>query len=328
MTQFQRFSQEVLKYKILISKIEKPFLGLPYAHISLINFLISIADPSTGIASGVSYHDIGSHLTVKPAPGRKDSGTPSKQTLRNYISSIERECGEYFKVITEGQSLKFLFPQLPKLFRSFFESSEVNTFVNTSKPLETTEEKRGIAAINNTDLNIEVNTTNDVKKLFILNNKHNKQTQTTKNYISSIKKPISDDFYPTPKAIEIALSMGLTKVQDLAEIQAFIKHNKKNQTQWADFNPVFITWLERGVRFNPKQQTVQEQTRSYHNERSTNQSTLNQTALERVSQYHGISIDSLWGNSCDAIVSGEFIDGTLIQSVDEANCNLWSALYK
>jgi hypothetical protein len=40
----------------------------------------------------------------------------------------------------------------------------------------------------------------------------------------------------------------MTKVLDLAEIQAFINHNRKHGSMWADFNPVFIKWLERDLQ--------------------------------------------------------------------------------
>jgi len=328
MTQLQRFTSEVLTYRNLINKIDNPFRGLPYAHSVLINFLISLADPLSGIVNEISYHNLATILSINPAPGRKESGTPSKQTIRNYIKSIERECGEYFKVISEGQTLKFLFPEIPKVFSKLFENREVNTVVNTDSPHESIEVKTAFEGGLNTELNIEVNTPNPaVKKLFILNNKHNKQTQTAKDGFSCSKIQIRDDFYPTLKTIEMALSMGLTKVTDTAEIQAFINHNKKLNTQWADFNPVFITWLERDAQYKPKKLQPQGQTRSNHNERGTNQSTLNPTALERVSQQHGISIESLWGNPSSEFNTCEFIEGTLVQSVDETDSNLRTAVY-
>ena len=156
----------------------------------------------------------------------------------------------------------------------------------------------------------------------------NKQTQTAGNDFSCSKKQISDDFYPNTKTIELALSMGLTKVTDFTEIQAFIKHNKKLNTQWADFNPVFITWLERDAQYMQKQQQkAQGQLRSNHNERGTNQSSLNPTALERVSQQHGISIESLWGTSGSELNSCAFIEGTLVQPMDETDSNLRTAFY-
>lgn len=127
----------------------------------------------------------------------------------------------------------------------------------------------------------------------------------------------------------MAFSMGLTKVTDKEEIQAFIKHNKKQNTLWADFNPVFINWLERDAQYMQKQlQKAQGQLRSHHNERGTNQSTLNQTALERVSEHHGISIDSLWDTSGNELNSGSFIEGTLVQPLDEADCNIRATFYQ
>ncbi|HAU1037934.1 TPA: Vir protein [Legionella pneumophila] len=323
--------QAVLRFNKARLHVERPFIGFPYGPALLIKSLINLADPATGIVDDISYHELAKLIEVNPAPGRKESGTPSKQTIRNYIKSIEKECGEYFKVVSEGQSLKFLFPQLPKVFNEIFLNTEVNTLTNPVDTQENIDENMVFDAGINTELNIEDNTHNpSVKNNNIFNiTNSNKQTQTASNDFSRGKKPIGDDFYPNTKTIEIAFSMGLTKVTDQEEIQAFIKHNKKQNTQWADFNPVFINWLERDAQYMQKQlQKAQGQLRSHHNERGTNQSTLNQTALERVSEHHGISIDSLWDTSGSELNSGSFIEGTLVQPLDEADRNIRATFYQ
>jgi hypothetical protein len=234
-------------------------------------------------------------------------------------------------VVSEGQSLKFLFPQLPKVFNEIFLNMELNTLTNSVDTQENIDENRVFDIGINTELNIEDNTHNpSVKNINIFNiTNSNKQTQTAGNDFSCSKKQISDDFYPNTKTIEMAFSMGLTKVTDKEEIQAFIKHNKKHNTLWADFNPVFINWLERDAQYMQKQlQKAQGQLRSHHNERGTNQSTLNQTALERVSEHHGISIDSLWDTSGSELNSGAFIEGTLVQPLDETDCNIRATFYQ
>ncbi len=315
---------EIIRYNKARIDIENRFLGLRYEHTTLIKSLITRADPSTGVVSDITYNELARILTIHPAPGRKDSGTPTKQTIRNYIKSIERECGEYFQIISEDQKLQFLFSELPKIF----ENREVNTDATRPETVVPSEQNNVSDQQDNTEVNIERNipitAVNNINIFNITNS--NKQTQTASNDFSCSKKQIGDDFYPNTKTIEMAFSMGLTKVTDFTEIQAFIKHNKKLNTQWADFNPVFITWLERDAQYMQKQQQkAQGQLRSHHNERGTNQSTLNQTALERVSQQHGISIESLWGNPSSELNSCEFIEGTLVLPMDEADCNLRAA---
>ncbi|HAU0835642.1 TPA: Vir protein, partial [Legionella pneumophila] len=312
-------------------QIEKKFQLLPYGPRLIIYELLNLANPLTGIVSDISYRDLSRSLEIKTAPGRINSGVPSKQTIRNFIKSIEHECSEYFQVITEGQNLKFIFPEVPKIYNQLIIKKEVNTDLNSPKSLIDSDREGDSEGKSNIEVNREANTLkSSAKNINIFNiTNSNKQTEIASNDFCCSKKPICDDFYPNTKTIEMAFSMGLTKVTDKEEIQAFIKHNKKQNTLWADFNPVFINWLERDAQYMQKQlQKAQGQLRSHHNERGTNQSTLNQTALERVSEHHGISIDSLWDTSGNELNSGSFIEGTLVQPLDEADCNIRATFYQ
>ncbi|WP_412755096.1 Vir protein [Legionella pneumophila] len=312
-------------------QIEKKFQLLPYGPRLIIYELLNLANPLTGIVSDISYRDLSRSLEIKTAPGRINSGVPSKQTIRNFIKSIEHECSEYFQVITEGQNLKFIFPEVPKIYNQLIRRKEVNTDLNSPKSLIDSDREGDLERKSNVEVNREANTLkSSAKNINIFNiTNSNKQTEIANNDFCRSKKPIGDDFYPNTKTIEMAFSMGLTKVTDKEEIQAFIKHNKKQNTLWADFNPVFINWLERDAQYMKKQlQKALGQLRSHHNERGTNQSTLNQTALERVSEHHGISIDSLWDTSASELNSGAFIEGTLVRPLDEADCNIRATFYQ
>ncbi|HGU7253645.1 Vir protein [Legionella pneumophila] len=326
-------------YKQARINIENRFKGLLHAHTSLIKSLITLANPLTGIVSDITYRDIADLLTISKAPGRTQSGTPQKETIRSYLRSIEKQCPEDFKIISEGQKLQFQFPKLPEIYAGFLENLEVYTERRDeqyiSNPIEKSKKNDELKSQENTkeytDLYTDQCTEESaVKNINIFNiTNSNKQTETASNDFCRIKKPIGDDFYPNTKTIEMAFSMGLTKVTDKEEIQAFIKHNKKQNTLWADFNPVFINWLERDAQYMKKQlQKAQGQLRSHHNERGINQSTLNQTALERVSEHHGISIDSLWDTSGSELNSGAFIEGTLVRPLDEADCNIRATFYQ
>lgn len=245
----------IIRYNKAIIEIESPFTSIPYAQALLVKLLITRADPATGIVNCISYNELAKLLTINPAPGRKESGTPTKQTIRNYIKSIERECGDYFKVISEGQSLKFLFSEMPKIFSQLFDNRKVNTVVNSRNALEKTGGNDFLKGEANTELNTEANTPNDAVKKFIYINKTKQTKQNNSNtaVIFSTKKSIADDFYPDAETIEIALSKGYSNVIEPEEIKAFIKHNTTHQTQWADFNPVFLCWLERNAEYQAQQ---------------------------------------------------------------------------
>ena len=103
------------------------FYRPPHTHTTLIKSLITLADPTTVIVNNTSYYDLANFLTVNPFPGRKDSGTPTRQTIRNYIQLVATLRGEHFKVITEGHTLQFLFQDIPKLFNNALKSIDVNT---------------------------------------------------------------------------------------------------------------------------------------------------------------------------------------------------------
>ena len=319
-------ANEIEKYNRARLDTLAPFIGFPYAHVLLVSSLISLADPETGRVYNTSYNELAEKLTVKPAPGRKDSGTPTKQTIRNYIKSIERECGDYFKVISEGQSLQFIFPELPRIFSEIFENREVNTDVTLPETFAHNEQNDVLDKHDNTEVNIEPNTPlNAVKNIIYINN--NKQTNTNPEMIFSAKKAIADDFYPDEETIEIAQAKGYANVIDPSEIVAFIKHNKTNNTQWADYNPVYFRWLERHAEYQEQQkQKTQGQLRSNRNERRTYQKPTQQTALSQVSEHHGISCESLWDMPNNRFQENDFIEGRLINAVDETNSNLWTTL--
>ena len=104
------------RYQKARQEIEQRFLGLPYMHTALIGLLLSKAHFSTGIVENITYQDLCDTLVVKPAPGRKDSGTPSKSTLRSVLKTIESTFQNDFKIISEGQHLIFQFITLPQFF--------------------------------------------------------------------------------------------------------------------------------------------------------------------------------------------------------------------
>jgi len=268
--------QEILRYNKARIEIESRFLGLPYAHALVVSTLITRANPVTGIVSDVSYAEIAKVLTINPAPGRKESGTPTKQTIRNYIKSIEREYGDSFKVISEGQSLQFLFPELPQIFNKLVENREVNTEYSLSDPLIKTESNSILSQQDNTEVNIEPNTPNHAVKniIYKINNNNNNN-----------KQAIGDNFTPTSETLSRALALGYNNAADCNEIQNFIAYNKASGAQWADFNPIYLRWLAKGLE-RKQQKSPIKHTRSFNheNQNSNHTKTNKPSARERVIQ--------------------------------------------
>ncbi|MDX1838096.1 hypothetical protein [Legionella taurinensis] len=277
--------QAVVSFNKAKLDIERPFIGFPYGPALLIKSLINLADPTTGIVYDVSYHELAKLLEINSAPGRKESGTPSKQTIRNYIKSIEKECGEYFKVVSEGQSLKFLFPELPKIFSKIFENTEVNILSNSVKTLENIDENRFFDEELNTELNIEVNTSNpSVKKLFInINNNTNNNNLGQTIGDKNLKQPISPNFYPSLKTIARAIASGYSFATDANIIQEFIDKNTAWGSTFADFNPIYLSFLAKHAELKQQESvTLNTQTRSKDNERASPKVNSYDAALEEV----------------------------------------------
>jgi hypothetical protein len=266
--------------------IESSFIGLRDGCASLIKSLITLADPLTGIVSDISYYDLARIITVNPAPGRKESGVPSKQTIRNYINSIERECGEHFKIISEGQTLKFLFPEIPKIFNKLFENREVNTEANINRTHENTGEKAVFEHEINTELNIEGNTRNDaVKKLFININNNNNNTPGQLIGTKNNKQAIAADFYPNQETLSRAIASGYSFATNPDVIQEFIDKNTAWGSTYADFNPIYLCFLAKYSQFQQPKQTEQNaKIRNINNERTSPKNNSYEAAMERVRQ--------------------------------------------
>jgi hypothetical protein len=328
--------KEIISLNKVRLMIESPFKYLPYAQSVLINAVIPLANPETGVVENITYRDLSELLTVKSAPGRKDSGTPTKQTIRNYLNSIEKQCGDAFKVVTENQQLRIIFPYMPAIYAEFLGlQPEANTLcdteLNTPTPLINTDEyddfEMDVKRDLNTGVNTELNTAEDaVKNIFIKNITKTKLTNTTG------VKAIADDFYPNNKTITLAISQGLIKVTDPIEINKFITHNQKHQTTWEDYNSVFITWLERDRDYyakKAKQSLTEQKTSAFsrsnsHDKHTTTKRTgydlvqeailLNQRIIDDCRAQEG-------GNTFQAMQSEQ---GAYCTTVDSINSHLWS----
>ena len=247
-------------------ELESRFDGLPHTHTTLIKSLISRADPITGLVEGLNYRDLADILKVDHAPGRKGCGTPQKQTIRSYLRTIEDNCSDNFRLISFGQKIKFQFIQMPKIYTYFFDQNDLyiedESHSKPSNLLDKYETFNTVDVICNLEKSFnypgEVDDENGAKKVLYLNkNKLTNSTAEISLNFSSPKQPISPDFYPNAETIAKALSRGFESVTDTAELSAFIRHNELRSTQWVDFNPVYLQWLERGAEYQQRKQATQ-----------------------------------------------------------------------
>ena len=225
--------------------------GLPHLHRSLFLSLLLMANPETGIAENLSYRDLALLLEVEPAPGRKGAGIPKKETIRSYLRTLNEKFPDDFKLITQGQKLRIQFLKMPSIYASFFVSEEEytdkvgdSTAQNEANVLDF---KDNIDNASLPDKTIE----RPISPICNINNKQtNKQTRVD-NFFT--RKNIETDFYPNDETIETAHALGLLRVTDEAEINAFIAYNLEKNTLWSDFNPIYLQWLKQGLWYQTKQ---------------------------------------------------------------------------
>ncbi len=280
---------EVAKYNDARTAIEACFEGLPHAISRLVNLLITRANPESGIVENITYSDLASTLTVNAAPGRKDSGTPQKQTIRSYLRTIQSQCGDHFKIISDGQALKIQLPTLPAIYASHFESTEVYTDKNKVFYTATTPTKIEGKPIFEDEFNTEEYTEPYTADLVAPINAHaikpnfqpNNNNSVSEELVG-IKKPISDDFYPSQFAIDKALSLGFSKATDPDELRKFILFNQANGSIWRNYDYVFIMWAQSVLEREKAQKAKAEQPKTKHTYSRSDSNEQRQTPSERV----------------------------------------------
>lgn len=190
---------------------------------------------------------------VDVAPGRKKESI-NADTLRNTFRAIKKAKAGHFLFSVENQRIKIEIPFLRDLYQQYHHATDKVAAedagdVARGKTFATTEESVVLGQLVSGDLAPEDAAAVSLKPaeegiVYILNkNKQNKHTRDDGGNYG--KRLISPDFYPSDDTIQAALGEGLSKVLDTDEIQKFIWHNQEKNSQWPDFNPVFIWWLKR-----------------------------------------------------------------------------------
>lgn len=295
---YDRFSMEELivkeieQYNKARREIESHFKGLPHAHTTLIKSLINVADPITGIILGVSYHDLSMLLTIDQANGRIDSGTPKKETIRSYLRSIEKQCHSDFQVISEGQKLQFKFPNLPSIYASYFSNEEVYTeqiknkstdnHVEKHKKIDKLQDEKYMEQY--TEVYTEILPVKNNNKYINNNNNTNSLSGFSDN--QKLKQPIASDFHPSQEILERAFASGYSFAADADVIQEFIDKNKAWGSQFADFNPVYLSFIAKYNDHKKQPETQKMQTRSNSNDRPFTKTPTHDEALARVKADH------------------------------------------
>ena len=85
--------------------------GLPYLQVRLylvLRWHMDVATRRTGLVRGISLQGLCEELFIEPAPGRQDSGSPTKKSVRSALEQLEKHgliepCGN-------GEVLAFLLP--------------------------------------------------------------------------------------------------------------------------------------------------------------------------------------------------------------------------
>ena len=260
------------------------------------------------------------------------------------MSTIQTQCGEYFKLSSEGQSLKIKFPTLSVIYKSYFELPEVHTVCdrlsNTDETLVNIESQAFFDGMFNmeepTEVHTEVNTPEPIEAInacvhmgekIKIKNLTNKQTNTGGESFADLKQPIDRDFYPNPDTIELALAKGFVKVTSDLEIKRFIMYNLASSTRWADFNPVFLTWLERdhnrGAEETIATPTQHNLRTNHHEQRSTHQIIGRKPTVSDAIERNQRIIDE--DNKRQA---NDFVEGEYFESVALPYCTVQQSLHQ
>ena len=178
----------------------------------------------------------------------------NSDTIRNAFRTIKKAKSDHFIFSTVNQRIVIEMPFIRELYESIYNETPEPAAVlatdvaesKTQSPLDDqgysypllTGELDTILAAASSSMSINV----CVKEKILITNK---QTNPDGVSFAELKQPIRRDFYPNAETIELALSHGYVNVTNPIEIKRFITYNLASLTRWADYNPVFICWLER-----------------------------------------------------------------------------------
>ena len=240
--------------KEVLSVFKSKLYGLPSFCRLVMHEIFEYTDFQSGTLS-ISSLDLlaRTNFHVDPLRGRAKEEITG-DTIRNALRAIKKARPDHFIFSTVNQRIVIEMPFIRELYELFHNEkpklpaglaadvAEVKTHapledLGYSNPLLAGELDTILAAASSsTTINAHV------KEKPLTNNK---QTNPEGVSFAELKQPIRRDFYPNAETIELALSHGYVNVTNPIEIKRFITYNLARSPRWADYNPVFICWLER-----------------------------------------------------------------------------------
>ena len=312
-------------YPLAFNAFKSNIKGLPsFCRLTMLE-LLSYCDYTTGVISIDSLEELArENFQVAPAPGRKKEEINS-DTIRNAFRSIKKAKPEQFIFSTVNQRVTIQMPFMRELYEQFYGKNQEVAAVDArdvTRPitLASIDESVGFTSelIGKDAGDVAAASFGSIRDI---NNKTNKNKLTNNSdslvtEFTNTKQPIHSDFYPDEETIAEALSFGFERVTALDEITAFIQHNQARNTQWANFNPVYLQWLSRGAEYKQRQQQSVEQRSKhygYHGMQSTRK-----TPLELVIEQNPDAVSpsgesyeryAVNATSCDNAEHGVVVDG-------------------
>lgn len=255
---------ECLTSKV-VKSIRLNIKGLPGFCRLVIYELLEYCNYETGTISIGTLDEIAQAFYVAPSPGRKKE-IINGDTIRNAFRTIKKAKPDAFKFTSVNQRIIIEMPFIRKLYQEFYsQPREVAGVDHSDQNTPTTIATYDESCVFMDDLGREDVTdlaAASFSHIDITKNKNKQNKLTGHGELKRIKKSISPDFSPSPETIDAALAKGFTNVLNPEELQKFINHNLTHNTQWADFNPVFLKWLERAQAYNETKQSIHKSTTS------------------------------------------------------------------
>ena len=311
-------------YQQALSEIKINLAGLPSFCRLTIYELLNHFDYKTGIISIGTLDDLAKNdFHVDSAPGRKREEITA-DTLRNALRTIKKFKSEHFIFKTINQRIIIEMPFIRELYEQCHaenqEVAAVNAVdLNTDKTHTSIDENAYFVRRFTGDDAVDVAAASSPNAINVCayahakikpNYKTNKQTNSDNDSFVSSKQPIRSDFYPTQDTIEQALSKGFSKVTSDIEIKRFILYNQANATLWADYNPVFLAWLERD--HNPSEEPTILRKKP-HEQRTPHQVTaINPTIAEAIRRNKQIIADEERKHAPHDFIEGDYFESVAI----------------
>lgn len=240
----------------IIPLVKEKLTGLPSFCRLVMYELLTYCDYPSGTITIQTLDELAQNdFFIEPAPGRKKENV-NANTLRNALRTIKKAKPEAFMFTVKRQRIVIDMPFLRDWYQKRFlpQTPDVAAVDGTDQVTPTTHSLPGQTACLTGDIGAEDAGDVAAAPFFsdIYNNNNNKKQTLDEN--PGVKKLISKNFYPTPETITRAQAAGHHHAADVTTIQAFIDYNQARGTMFADFNPVYLLFLDKQAERQQQQQ--------------------------------------------------------------------------